>query len=146
MYFSSSDRAEREDQLGVEGCISRKGHASSGWSTDRSGLQNLYKLPPSVRQTLVLKTIFPLSVICFNMATVNMNYVEFYNPNLPSKPSHAQPTRLMLNKERPPQHPIESQPIALLRNGQKDWTSLIEGRGARGGDRGKIRQSIGDYN
>ncbi|KFZ23216.1 hypothetical protein V502_02307 [Pseudogymnoascus sp. VKM F-4520 (FW-2644)] len=43
------------------------------------------------------------------MATVNMNCVEFYDPKPALKASHAQLTRLVLNKQRQPLQPIESQ-------------------------------------
>jgi hypothetical protein len=39
------------------------------------------------------------------MATVNMNCVEFYNPNPASKASHAQLTKLVSNKHRTPLQP-----------------------------------------
>jgi hypothetical protein len=44
------------------------------------------------------------------MATVNMNYVEFYNPNPALKASHAQLTKSVLNEDLPSLQPSISPP------------------------------------
>jgi hypothetical protein len=86
-----------------------KGLADSSELTERSDRPNLYISSFIPLERLVLKTILPLSVLlCLSMATVNMNCVEFYNPNLALKASHAQLTRLVLNKHRTPLQPSKS--------------------------------------
>jgi hypothetical protein len=59
------------------------------------------------------------------MATVNMNCVEFYNPNLKPvlKASHAQLTKSVLNKHRLPLQPSRS-PSALSAGDVQDNGSL----------------------
>jgi hypothetical protein len=115
--------------------------ASSGWLREQSSRQNLYKLFHSVQKILVLKSIFQLSVLlCFNMVTVNMNNVGFYNPNLPSKPLNIRLTRLVMDKQRPPLQPIKLQPVTLLRRSQN------RGRGTLREDQRMTRHSISEYN
>jgi len=54
-------------------------------------------------EKLVLKTIFFLNILYyFNMTSINMDYVAFYNPNLAHKPSHTQLKILVVKKHRPP--------------------------------------------
>jgi len=92
------------------------------------------------------------------MATVNMNYVEFYNPNLAPKPSHTRPAQLVLNKHRPPLQAIESQSATSLQDAQAarrqpnevgstelNCRSQSKGRGTLGGDQGMTRHSISEY-
>lgn len=96
-----------------------KGLADSSESTERSDRPNLYISSFIPLERLVLKTILPLSVLlCLSMATVNMNCVEFYYPKPALKASHAQLTRSVLNKHRPPLQPSKSPPAASAWNVQ----------------------------
>ncbi len=70
-----------------------KGLANSSESTDLSDRPNLYISSFVPLERLVLKTILPVSILLFSMATVDMNCVIFYNPkHLPSlQPSISPP-------------------------------------------------------
>jgi hypothetical protein len=83
------------------------------------------------------------------MATVDMNYVDFYNPNLAPKPSRTRPAKLVTNKHRTPLQAIESQPATSQQNAhaarrqpnevgstEHNWSSQSKGRGTAGGDQG----------
>lgn len=61
--------------------------------------------------------------LCFNMAAVDMSYVDIYNPKPAPKVSRSQPTRSVLNKHRPPLQPIKSPLAASRQNGQDNESS-----------------------
>ncbi|KFY98729.1 hypothetical protein V500_01561 [Pseudogymnoascus sp. VKM F-4518 (FW-2643)] len=88
-----------------------KGLADSSESTDRSDRPNPYISSfISARETRFKDHSPTQRPTLFSMATVNMNYVEFYNPDPALKASHAQLTRSVLNEDLPSLQPSISPP------------------------------------
>ena len=90
-----------------------KGLADSSGSHSNSAerpSESLYSSFISARETRY-KDHYPTQrPTLFSMATVNMNCVEFYNPNPALKASHTQLTRSVLNKHLPSLQPSISPP------------------------------------
>ena len=102
------------------------GLTNSSESTERSDRPNLYISSFIPLESLVLKTILPLMpLLCVSMATVNMNCVEFYDPNpKPAlKSSHTKLTRSVLNKHQLPLQPSRW-PSAMSAGDVQDNDSL----------------------
>ncbi|ELR07361.1 hypothetical protein GMDG_08376 [Pseudogymnoascus destructans 20631-21] len=118
---------EHEDQLGSKGCMfsrEARGLANSSESTG-SDRPNLYNSLIAL-ESFVLENHSPTHVLfCVSMATVNMNCIEFYNPNPKRtfKASQVQPTKSVLNNHRQPLQPNRS-PSATLAGDVQDNHSL----------------------
>ena len=119
---------EREDHLGSEAASlggKHGGLANSSESTAERPSESLYMLLHSARKSCS-KNHSPTHVLlCVSMATVNMNCVEFYNPNPKTAlmASHTQLTKSVLNKHRLPLQPSRS-PSAMSAGDVQDNDSL----------------------
>ncbi|KFX96896.1 hypothetical protein V490_03082, partial [Pseudogymnoascus sp. VKM F-3557] len=88
-----------------------KGLADSSESTEQSDRPNLYiSSSISAQETRFKDHSLTQCPTLFSMATVNMNCVEFYNPNPALKASHSQLTRSVLNQHLPSLQPSISPP------------------------------------
>ncbi|OBT86396.1 hypothetical protein VE02_05284 [Pseudogymnoascus sp. 03VT05] len=120
--------AEREDQLGSEGCIfgrELKGARKfERLNRAERPFESLYKLLRPAGE-FRSKNHSPTHALLCVMATVNMNCVEFYDPKpKPAlKASHAQLTRSVLNKHQLPLQPSRS-PSVMSAGGVQDNDSF----------------------
>ncbi|OBT65048.1 hypothetical protein VE03_05182 [Pseudogymnoascus sp. 23342-1-I1] len=120
--------AEREDQLGSEGCIfgrELKGARKfERLNRAERPFESLYKLLRPAGE-FRSKNHSPTHALLCVMATVNMNCVEFYDPNpKPAlKASHAQLTRSVLNKHQLSLQPSRS-PSVMSAGGVQDNDSF----------------------